>query len=95
MKRLSTKGLLTIMSLVLVLSATVLSILPNSNNHEVRTMKVYEVVGEITYLIDGNNEVYGMYDSVYSKYDDLLVTVDNQGTKDLKDDVIIEWRYKN
>jgi hypothetical protein len=95
MKRLSTKGLLTIMSLVLVLSAMILSILPNSNNHEVRTMKVYEVVGEITYLIDGNNEVYGMYDSVYLKYNDLLVTVDNQGTKDLKDDIILNWKYKN
>ena len=95
MKRLTTKGAVTITATALTLGAMILNILPNTNNHEVRTMKVYEVVGEVTYLIDGNGEVYGMYDNVYSRYDDLLVTVDNQGTNDLKDDVIVSWRYQN
>ena len=95
MKRLSKRGLTTVAVLGLVVSGAVLSTLPNTNNHEVRTMKVHEVVEEMTYLIDGNNEVYGMTDVVINKYEDLLVTIDNQGTKDLKDDVIISWIYKN
>jgi hypothetical protein len=36
-----------------------------------------------------------MTDEVICKYEDLLVVIDNQGTKDLKDDVILSWRYKN
>lgn len=94
-RTLSTRGYLTILAIVLVLSGAVLSLFPNTDNHEIRTMRVYEVVGEVTYLIDGNNEVYGMYDKVYDEYADLYVTIDNKGTSNLRDDVIIGWRYKN
>lgn len=91
-RRLSTRGLATIIILV---GAAAISMMPNTNNHETRTMRVYEVKDEITYLVDGNGEIYGMTDAVIGKYEDLMVTIDNQGTKDLKDDVIVNWRYKN
>ena len=94
-RRLSKRGLLTIAVLGLAVSGAVLSQFPNTDNYEVRTMKVVEVKNEITYLKDGNGEVYGMYDKVYNRYEDLLVTIDNQGTQNLKDDVIVNWRYKN
>lgn len=92
MKKLSTRGLLTVL---VVIGAVAMSMMPNTNNHETRTMRVYEVKDEITYLVDGNREIYGMTDEVICKYEDLLVVIDNQGTKDLKDDVILSWRYKN
>lgn len=92
MKKLSTRGLLTVL---VVVGTVAMSMMPNTNNHETRTMRVYEVKDEITYLVDGNGEIYGMTDEVICKYEDLLVVIDNQGTKDLKDDVILSWRYKN
>lgn len=92
MKKLSTRGLLTVL---VVVGTVAMSMMPNTNNHETRTMRVYEVKDEITYLVDGNGEIYGMTDEVICKYEDLLVAIDNQGTKDLKDDVILSWRYKN
>ena len=94
-RRLSKRGLLTIAALGLTVCGVALSQLPNPDNYEVRTMRVHEVVGEVTYLIDGNNEIYGMYDKVVDRYEDLLVTIDNQGTQNLRDDVIVNWRYKN
>lgn len=92
MKKLSTRGLLTVL---VVVGTVAMSMMPNTNNHETRTMRVYEIKDEITYLVDGNGEIYGMTDEVVCKYEDLLVVIDNQGTKDLKDDVILSWRYKN
>lgn len=92
MKKLSTRGLLTVL---VVVGTVAMSMMPNTNNHETRTMRVHEVKDEITYLVDGNGEIYGMTDEVICKYEDLLVVINNQGTKDLKDDVILSWRYKN
>ena len=68
---------------------------PNEDFYEVRTMYVYDKTDELTLLIDGNNEIYGMYDEVYFDNKPLLVTIDTKGTKDLRDDVIVSWVYRN
>lgn len=94
-RKLSQRGEITIAVLVFMVCLVILSLFPNTDNHEVRTMRVHEVVGEVTYLIDGNNEIYGMYDKVYDEHADLYVTIDNKGTSNLRDDVIISWIYKN
>ena len=69
--------------------------LPNEDFYEVRTMRVYDTTENLTLLIDGNNEIYGMYDKVYDKHKPLLVTIDTKGTKDLRDDEIVSWVYRN
>lgn len=68
---------------------------PNEDFFEVRTMRVYDTTEELTLLIDGNNEVYAMYDKVYDSHKPLLVTIDTKGTSNLRDDVIISWVYRN
>ena len=69
--------------------------MPDDTFHEVRTMYVYDTTDELTLLIDGNNEIYGMYDKVYDEHKPLLVTIDTKGTEDLRDDVIVSWAYRN
>ena len=69
--------------------------MPNTDYYEVRTMRVYDTTENLTLLIDGNNEIYGMYDKVYDEHKPLLVTIDTKGTKDLRDDEIVSWVYRN
>ena len=66
-----------------------LSQFPNPDNYEVRTMNVYGENDTTTFLIDGNNEIYAMNDKVFESHKSLLVTIDNRGTQNLKDDVIV------
>lgn len=73
----------------------VAGLMPDDTFYEVRTMYVYDTTDELTLLIDGNNEVYGMYDKVYDTHKPLLVTIDTKGTENLRDDVIVSWVYRN
>lgn len=94
-RKLSTRGLLTIVAIATVALGAWLSQFPNPDNYEVRTMNVYGENDTTTFLIDGNNEIYAMNDEVFESHKSLLVTIDNRGTQNLKDDVIVSWRYKN
>lgn len=69
--------------------------MPDDTFHEVRTMYVYDTTDELTLLVDGNDEIYGMYDKVYDTHKPLLVTIDTKGTENLRDDVIVSWVYRN
>ena len=79
----------------LVVFGMVMRAMPDDTFYEVRTMYVYDTTDELTLLIDGNNEVYGMYDKVYDTHKPLLVTIDTKGTEDLIDDAIVSWVYRN
>ena len=94
-RKLSQRGKMTLAAIGFVACLGLLSLLPNTDNYEVRTMRVIEETDEMTYLIDGNNYVYGMTDKVYNKNEKLYVTLDNKGTSDLTDDIIVNWRYRD
>ena len=79
----------------LVAFSMVMRTMPDNTFYEMRTMYVYDTTDELTLLIDGNNEVYGMYDKVYDTHKPLLVTIDTKGTEDLRDDAIVSWVYRN
>lgn len=94
-RKLSQRGKMTLAAISFVACLGLLNLLPNTDNYEVRTMRVVEETDEMTYLIDGNNHVYGMTDKVYNKNEKLYVTLDNKGTSDLTDDIIVNWRYRD
>jgi hypothetical protein len=79
----------------LVAFGCIMRAMPDDTFHEVRTMYVYDTTDELTLLVDGNDEIYGMYDKVYDTRKPLLVTIDTKGTEDFRDDVIVSWIYKN
>jgi hypothetical protein len=79
----------------LVAFGCIMRAMPDDTFHEVRTMYVYDTTDELTLLVDGNDEIYGMYDKVYDTHKPLLVTIDTRGTKNLRDDVIVSWVYRN
>ncbi len=93
MKRLTTRGMITILVGATLIAGFAIGKLPNHDNYEVRTMRVYEKVGSAVHLVDGNNQVYKIYDEI-EKNKDILVTVDNKGTETFRDDEVIKWIYK-
>ena len=79
----------------LVVFGMIMRVMPDDTFYEVRTMYVYDTTDELTLLVDGNDEIYGMYDKVYDTHKPLLVTIDTKGTENLIDDVIVSWIYRN
>lgn len=96
-RRLNKRGKITIAIIGLLLGTLSLKVigLNQTEHYEVRTMYVYGENDDTTYLIDGNGEIYAMKDKVYNSHEALYVKIDNKGTMNLKDDVIISWMYRN
>lgn len=86
------RGLITLVLLCVVfIIGTYISfcrMLAYSSNIEVRTMEVVEITNEYTTLVDGNGQLYDVID--YLDYGEYSVKIDNKGTSDFTDDVIIE-----
>lgn len=93
MKKLSFRGKMTITTIIfLMVGGLILCKLPNYDNYEVRTMRIYDRSKSATYLIDGTNNIYKVYDKISANR--LNVTVDTKGTSDPKDDEIISYINK-
>lgn len=86
------RGKLTILVFIIILLIPILN-WSNTNTVENRTMYVYKHTDNKTVLKDNNKNLYKINDYIELNKK-LLVTIDNKGTDNFKDDEILDWCYK-